>query len=437
MKAIDFTVKGEVAGKEFSVKATHKVPASDNENHFLAGVHGQWKARARTCPALLPAERALAFAHKQNQLAVEDLVAKAEMALEANNLDAARKIYEQAQELDPHNAQAKGGLVLVEKMKDRQEDARRHAQGAAPRRRQARGDAPRRKGKRKIVVLAEEDEKEDVQDKDDLAARPARGRQGPRGASPSSRSTAMVNEAIRQANRAGADQPGRGVPRPGADRWPTSTRRTADLAPRPAAPAGPAQPAHADVRRVGDVIERDQAQALALRAAADARLDLRRPTTRPTTAIRERMRVFRNLMDQAREEEAYRQAEAIRLDLINQGLPMPPAVTAGCTIAPGGLPPARAARAEATPPGALAGHHAGGRALARALPRRAARRVPLGRHAPPDHARQYDNWKDYSKDRIAKYSIATFGSDTPGPDVRAARQAEQGDRTSRATTTRR
>ena len=44
------------------------------------------------------------------------------------------------------------------------------------------------------------------------------------------------------------------------------------------------------------------------------------------------MRVFHNLMNQAREDEAYRQAYAIRTDLVEQGLPVPPAVSAAYEV---------------------------------------------------------------------------------------------------------
>src|SRR5207245_2056605 len=44
--------------------------------------------------------------------------------------------------------------------------------------------------------------------------------------------------------------------------------------------------------------------------------------------MRERMRVFRNLMDQARFEDAYKQGLAILQDSVNQGIPVPVAATA-------------------------------------------------------------------------------------------------------------
>src|SRR5262249_39148453 len=50
------------------------------------------------------------------------------------------------------------------------------------------------------------------------------------------------------------------------------------------------------------------------------------------TRIAERMRVFHNYMNLAREDLAQAQAQAIRSDLINAGIPVPPAVDAGYIV---------------------------------------------------------------------------------------------------------
>lgn len=113
---LSYKLSGTLAGKPVRADAEFKVPASDEEHFFLVGVHGQWKAAADR-PALLPSDRALAYAHKQTQLALEDLLAKGELALEQNKLDAAAKLFEQARQFAPHSPRARGGLVLVEKMK--------------------------------------------------------------------------------------------------------------------------------------------------------------------------------------------------------------------------------------------------------------------------------------------------------------------------------
>jgi tetratricopeptide (TPR) repeat protein len=412
VKSVDFALNGEVAGKEFSVKTSHKVPAGDNENHFLVGVHGQWKG-AKTRPALLPAERALAFAHKQNQLAVEDLVAKADMAMEAEKLEIARKIYEQAQELDPHNPQAKGGLVLVEKMKNGKNGKKMTREDML---KELRLDAAKRevmrveKGKRKIVVLAEEDEK--LLDKGEAPPRAPAEDLALRRRIAEQQVTAMVNEAIRQATRIVRTNPAE------ASAILAQTRADVEGSELPIESKRALQVRLTNtmqtVQRVGAVVERDQSQALALRAAADARLDLRRAADAANDRIRARMRVFGNLMAQAREEEAYRQAEALRLDLTAQGLPIPPAVTAASQIALSGyhlreLRELRHVRQE--------------RWLATMLEVERSH-VPFPDEPPVEYPSaatirkitrgRYDNWRDFSKDRIAKYSIATFGSDVPG-----------------------
>src|SRR5262249_36147101 len=111
-----YTVTGESSGKEFSQKVSHKVPASEADHIFLTQIHGQWKAR-KDRPALLQADRALAYAQTQHYLAVEDLLAKAEMAIEQNNIDLAHKLYDQVQQLDPGNVRAKGGVSLIDEMR--------------------------------------------------------------------------------------------------------------------------------------------------------------------------------------------------------------------------------------------------------------------------------------------------------------------------------
>src|SRR5262245_40826427 len=87
------------------------------------------------------------------------------MAMEANKLDVAQKTYEQAQELDPHNAQARGGLVLIEKMKDgkkSREEMLKELRLDAGKREVARLE----KGKRRIVVLDEAEDREEPKEKD-------------------------------------------------------------------------------------------------------------------------------------------------------------------------------------------------------------------------------------------------------------------------------
>src|SRR5262249_25254771 len=106
------TVTGTAAGREVRVELADELPAAEFANSFLASMVRQWR-EAKARPALLRADRSLAFASEQNTLAREDLIAQAEWALEKNELDAAGRLYEQAQQLDPHNADAKAGKHVV------------------------------------------------------------------------------------------------------------------------------------------------------------------------------------------------------------------------------------------------------------------------------------------------------------------------------------
>ena len=138
----------------------------------------------------------------------------------------------------------------------------------------------------------------------------------------------MVNEAIRQANRLVRSSPDEAYEL--LKRTLDGLRGNADLQPASVAGlAGRLSQAMGSISRIGATIKRDQGQALALRAAADARLDIRRTETLAQDRVRERLRVFHNLMDQAREEEAHRQALSIRNDLVSQGQVVPPSVTFG------------------------------------------------------------------------------------------------------------
>ncbi|HEY7154941.1 MAG TPA: vWA domain-containing protein, partial [Gemmataceae bacterium] len=73
-----YSLTGKMAGKTVAVPATsEKSPRADEDNFFLVNMVEQWKA-AKDRPALLQADRALAFAYQRNQMARADLVAQAE-----------------------------------------------------------------------------------------------------------------------------------------------------------------------------------------------------------------------------------------------------------------------------------------------------------------------------------------------------------------------
>src|SRR5262249_32836504 len=150
----------EAGGKVVSIEQGLKVPEADEDNHFLVDVYEQWKAR-KDRPALLQADRALAYAFKQHQLAVEDLLAKGEMALEQDRLDPAQRMFEQALQLDPHSASAQGGRALAGRL--RKGNLKRLDMRKGLRLNAAKGELTRLEGKkRKIVVEDAGDERPDA-----------------------------------------------------------------------------------------------------------------------------------------------------------------------------------------------------------------------------------------------------------------------------------
>src|SRR5207244_11589039 len=77
-------------------------------------------AKPKDRPALLRADRTLAFAFQQNQLARQDLIARAELALGEDKFEVALGLFLQAQELDPTSVEARAGVQVVQKLKNGQ-----------------------------------------------------------------------------------------------------------------------------------------------------------------------------------------------------------------------------------------------------------------------------------------------------------------------------
>ncbi len=113
----DYSVSGKVSGQDKRVDASEPMPEPDVDNFFLVNIAGQWQA-AKDRPALLPADRALASADTQLELAREDLLAQAYWALEEDQIDPAFKLFQQAQRLDPHCVEAAAGIDIVAQIRD-------------------------------------------------------------------------------------------------------------------------------------------------------------------------------------------------------------------------------------------------------------------------------------------------------------------------------
>ena len=97
-KTLEYKLEGKQLGKEVSLNVSEAIPVSEPENYFLLQVVQQWK-NVKETPALIQADRALAFAAEQNQVAMSDLKEKAEWALREDKFDAASRLFNQALEI--------------------------------------------------------------------------------------------------------------------------------------------------------------------------------------------------------------------------------------------------------------------------------------------------------------------------------------------------
>jgi tetratricopeptide (TPR) repeat protein len=332
--SLDYSLTGKSAGAAVTVEASEKVPQPVAENFFLVDMVEQWRGQ-KDQPALLPADRALAFAFERNQFARADLVAKGEMAMEQKKYDIASRLFQQALKADPTSERAKTGLKLVEDLRNGKktlDDVKKLIEFH-------KGDTVTRISGGRVVQLPAEQlfaqvppPKKDNQPLAPDAADPQRMKEiRARQEIADQQQRQIVQDAIRQAHRVVVTDP---------DGAHESLKRTLDdVLSNPditnQAKGDLANRLQREVQAIdirGAVVKRDQAEALNLLASANARTTLSAQERLEQDRVRERMRVFHNLMAQARVQQAYRHAHAIGRDLIDQGLPVPPAVTAAYQI---------------------------------------------------------------------------------------------------------
>ncbi|HEY7311775.1 MAG TPA: hypothetical protein VH643_20600 [Gemmataceae bacterium] len=399
---IEYKLTGKVAGEDVTVDVAEKTPDADEDNFFLVNMVEQWKA-AKDRPALLQADRALAYAYERNQMARADLVAQGEWAVEKNKFDIAERLFKQAIKADPTSARAKAGLKLVEDLRSGKktlDDVKKMVKIQ-------KGDKVQRVTPTGKTVKDAEELYADPEKKDERPLAPEqaeRDRQAEiaaRQAIVDQEQRKVVDEAIRRAARLVQTDPD--AAHDFLKRTLDGVRTNPDISNKARAALGDRVERalqQADIR--GAVVKRDQAEALSLLAAANARTTLTAAQRLEQDRVRERMRVFHNLMDQAREQEAYRHAQAIRKDLIDQGLPVPPAVTAAYAVG-------------------LAGYHLREEQELRRI--RQERWLAVMLQVEKSHIPFPDEppvefpppalWRELSELRKARYESTSFGSDMP------------------------
>jgi hypothetical protein len=114
-----YSLQGQIAGTEATVNLPVREPVKEAEldNYFLVSMLTQWK-NAKSEPALIRGDRALALAFEQNRLELRDRIVGGQLALRRDELDAAQRLFEQAKQLKPHDKEAAAGLKIINDLRD-------------------------------------------------------------------------------------------------------------------------------------------------------------------------------------------------------------------------------------------------------------------------------------------------------------------------------
>jgi tetratricopeptide (TPR) repeat protein len=114
---LDLTVDGKVVGVPVTAKVSHPMPAPAADNFFLGSMVTQWRTSGRAdFPALLRADRTLALAYESARLAREEFIEEGNWALGAKRIDSAKALFDAALKVDPDDGRAKAGAKIVAKL---------------------------------------------------------------------------------------------------------------------------------------------------------------------------------------------------------------------------------------------------------------------------------------------------------------------------------
>jgi hypothetical protein len=340
VKKLVYEVAGHVAGRQVRIAMSENVAEPEPDNFFLATMVQQWKKDGDR-PALMRADRALAFAQQVNLNARDELLGQAQMALLLDERPAAQKLFEQVRKLDPIDPEAKGGLALINALNEgkvKREDLRRQLDQRAGRAlliekasgKQAGKARFRRDEMRHLLALASEApaagaplapaEREDLQ-------RHAKAKQ----AIEEQRINRTVDEALRQARQLVRTDPEAAVDL--LKRTVSALRDNTDLRPDlRAGLLGRLEPALRNVTTDAIRLRRDREEQLVFLAQAEQRAQSASQQLQDQERTRERLRRYRTLMNQARLEDAFLEGLALAQDAVNEGKPVSVAATAAANI---------------------------------------------------------------------------------------------------------
>ncbi|VTS02553.1 von willebrand factor type a : von Willebrand factor type A OS=Pirellula staleyi (strain ATCC 27377 / DSM 6068 / ICPB 4128) GN=Psta_2654 PE=4 SV=1: VWA_3 [Gemmata massiliana] len=116
--SVSATVSGTVGGKGVVLNLSQALPAPRVEHFFLNLMVSQWKgAPHKDAPAMLQSDRALALASTQVKLYRDEFLTQAVWAVSADRFEEAEKLYAAALKVNPTDQEAAHGSALVAKLR--------------------------------------------------------------------------------------------------------------------------------------------------------------------------------------------------------------------------------------------------------------------------------------------------------------------------------
>ncbi len=326
-KAVSLQFEGQVAGLARALTHTQEIPGFDVENFFLTQMLRDWRGNPDR-PALIQADRALVLASTQSHLDREECLARANWALSTGKAETAVRLYDQASRIDPTNMEARRGFDLARKVNDGKlphsvllrDLGQINAQIEQPDGKPAQPGAPAPTDRVKLpgadgIVGADIDQ---VRKLSDVYLQ---------------KREADVKRSLAEANRAATvDEVNAGKENLKQELLSLENDGSISAA-RKQPLIGQVQSRLQELEKRGRVFDRDERERQMVQVSLEERRKEERSVAAQQDRIKERMRQYAALMNQAREELAQAQAQKIRQDLVNQGEAVPPAVTAAYTIA--------------------------------------------------------------------------------------------------------
>ncbi len=434
VKAVTLELDGQLAGSPKALTQTREIPGFDVENFFLAQMIADWKVNPSR-PALIQADRALALASTQSYLNREECLARANWAMTTGKPESALRLYDQAARIDPTNLEARRGFDLARQVND--------------------GKLPRALLMKQLgQINAQIDEQEGAPKDAANPAQPAPGQPaaaqpapaqpdrvrlpGADGNAPRDGRDGIVGadiDQVRKLNQVYLQKREAEVKRALAEGSRAATvdevnnakenlkqelrslENDGSIANAKKQPLiGNIQARLQELDKRGKVFEREERERQMVQVSLEERRKEERSIAAQQDRIKERLRQYAALMNQAREDLAQKQAQAIRQDLINQGEEVPPAVIAAYTIAQRGW------------------YYRQLRDLVRVREEKwlavlyevERSHIPFPDEPPviypdansPVMKGRYKDWADLSKKRIDRYDTQGFGSNVPEAAMR-------------------